>query len=59
MNIDEQILRNIIRDAINQNKLFELVFTENGRRLWQSWPEERFRKIVLDILNKSGGLKNE
>ena len=47
---DESTLRSIIRKAIQEGKLFELVFTDEGRRLWASWPEERMRKIVREEL---------
>jgi hypothetical protein len=52
MKFDESVLRSIIRKAIQEQKLFELVFTDEGRRLWATWPEEQFRRIVKEELKK-------
>ncbi len=52
MTFDERVLRSIIRRAIWEGKLFELVFTNNGRILWSSWSDEKFKEIVQDELNK-------
>ncbi|MHA1289278.1 MAG: hypothetical protein ACTSPB_17975 [Candidatus Thorarchaeota archaeon] len=49
---DEKILEDIIERAIQEGKLFELLFTNNGRRLWSSWPEERMRKKVKAALGR-------
>jgi len=49
---DEQILEDIIERAIQEGKLFELLFTDSGRRLWSSWPEERMRKKVKTVLGR-------
>jgi hypothetical protein len=46
------MLTEIIRKAIAEGKLFELVFSENGKRLWSSWPEERFKEMVLKELKR-------
>lgn len=54
MTWDERTLRDIVRKAIQEGKLFELVFTEQGRRLWSSWTEKKFREIVLEELRRSG-----
>jgi len=53
MTVDEKILRDIVKKAIDEGKLFDLVFTEDGRRLWKSWPEERFKRIVREEIRKS------
>jgi hypothetical protein len=50
MNIDEKILRDIISNAIQERKLFELIFTNEGRRIWENWPEEKVKKIVKELL---------
>ena len=50
--IDEKILESIIKQAIQEGKLFELLFTDNGRRLWSSWPEDKMKKKVKQILQK-------
>jgi len=34
MTFDEQVLRNIVRKSIQRGKLFELIFSKNGRRIW-------------------------
>lgn len=51
-NFDESVLRNIIKKAIQEQKLFELIFTEKGKRLWASWSEEKVRQIVKEELKK-------
>ena len=33
----EACLERIIERAIEEGKLFELLFTENGRKLWEKW----------------------
>jgi len=33
----EACLERIIEWAIEEGKLFELLFTENGRKLWEKW----------------------
>ena len=53
MTVDERTLRDIVRKAIDEGKLFDLVFTEDGRRLWKSWSEERFKRIVREEIRKS------
>ncbi|RLF05877.1 MAG: hypothetical protein DRJ64_05095 [Thermoprotei archaeon] len=50
-NVDYWLYR-IIERAIEEGKLFELLFTENGRRLWKNYPEKRVRKYVCDILRR-------
>ncbi len=52
----EAVLKDIIRQAVKEGKLFELLFTEEGKRLWNSWPEERMKRFVLKELRK---VKNE
>ncbi len=53
MTEDEMMLREVIRHSIQEGKLFELVFGE-GRRLWKSWTEEKFRRMVLEELKRWG-----
>ena len=50
--VDEWFLQSIVRQAIKEGKLFELIFTENGRRLWKGWPEHKFKKLVLKELKR-------
>jgi hypothetical protein len=47
----EQTMERIVERAIQEGKLFELLFTENGRRLWQAWGEERIRDLIFQKLN--------
>ena len=51
MSEDEKMLREVIRRSIQKGKLFELVFGE-GKRLWKSWTEEKFRRMVLEELER-------
>jgi len=46
----EACLERIIERAIEEGKLFELLFTEQGRRLWRGWSEEQVRKMILKKL---------
>jgi hypothetical protein len=49
--------------AIEEGKLFELIFTEEGRKLWEKWGEDRIRELVMKKLgiafekrkNRKGG----
>ena len=43
-------LKETIRKAIDQGKLFELVFTPKGRRLWANYPEKRVKEMVKSQL---------
>ena len=49
----EACLERIIEKAIEEGKLFELLFTENGRKLWEKWGEDRIRALVMKKLNIS------
>jgi hypothetical protein len=51
----EQIIEEIVERAIQEGKLFELLFTKNGRRLWQFWGEERIRDLIFKKLKIKGG----
>ena len=51
----ESVLESIIDRAIKEGKLFELLFTENGRRLWATWKEDTVKKLVRKKL-KGGKL---
>ena len=46
----ESVLESIIDRAIKEGKLFELLFTENGRRLWATWEEDTVKKLVREKL---------
>ncbi len=47
----ERMLRDVVSQAIEKGKLFELIFTEEGRRLWgPQYSEEKFRKMVREEL---------
>ncbi len=49
----ERMLRDVVREAIEKGKLFELIFTEEGRRLWSlQYSEEKFKKMVREELKK-------
>ena len=48
VHFDEDCLRDIIRKAIKNGKLFELIFTEDGQRLWSYHPN--FKKMVKQEL---------
>jgi len=46
----EQIIERIVERAIQEGKLFELLFTENGHHLWQFWGEEKIRDLIFQKL---------
>jgi len=48
----KEVLRGIIRKAIQEGKLFDLIFSEEGRRLWARYPEEQIRRMVKEELKK-------
>ena len=48
----EKTLEGIIKKAIKEGKLFELLFTEEGRRLWMGWPERRVKEMVQKALKR-------
>ena len=61
----EACLERIIERAIEEGKLFELIFTEEGRKLWEKWGEDRIRALVMKKLgiafekkkkNRGGGV---
>lgn len=52
---DEMVMREIIRKAIREGKLYELVFTDAGRRLWKTYPEDRFKRMVKEEISKKEG----
>jgi len=63
----EACLERIIERAIEEGKLFELIFTEEGRKLWEKWGEDRIRELVMKKLgiafekrkNRGGGVNHE
>jgi hypothetical protein len=46
----EMCLERIVERAIEEGKLFELLFTEKGRKLWQGWQEHQIRALVFKKL---------
>jgi hypothetical protein len=46
----EACLESVIERAIEEGKIFELLFSESGRKLLKGWPEEKIRKIILKKL---------
>ena len=48
----DYMLVEIIKRAIQERKLFELLFTEEGERLWKSYPEDKVKKLVRSILRR-------
>jgi hypothetical protein len=49
----EACIERIVERAIEEGKLFELLFTEKGRRLWQGksgWSEDTIRALVMKKL---------
>jgi len=46
----EMCLERIVERAIEEGKLFELLFTEEGRKLWQGWREDQVRNLVFKKL---------
>jgi len=47
----EACIEKIVERAIEEGKLFELLFTEEGRRLWEKWGEDRIRELVMKKLS--------
>jgi hypothetical protein len=46
----EMCLERIVERAIEEGKLFELLFTERGRKLWQGWREDQIRALIFKKL---------
>jgi hypothetical protein len=46
----EACLERIVERAIEEGKLFELLFTEEGRRLWEWRGEDKMRDLVMKKL---------
>jgi len=46
----EACIEKIVERAIEEGKLFELLFTEEGRKLWEKWGEDRIRELVMKKL---------
>lgn len=51
----EMCLERLVERAIEEGKLFELLFTEEGRRLWQGWREDQIRALVIEKLKIKKG----
>ena len=47
----EACIERIVEKAIEEGKLFELLFTEEGCRLWEKWGEDRIRELVMKKLS--------
>jgi hypothetical protein len=47
----EACIEKIVERAIEEGKLFELLFTEEGRKLWEKWGEDRIRELVMKKLS--------
>jgi hypothetical protein len=45
----EACLEKIVERAIEEGKLFELLFTDEGKKLWEKWGEERMGVIVVAL----------
>jgi hypothetical protein len=46
----EACIEKIVERAIEEGKLFELLFTEEGRQLWKGWREDQIRALVMQKL---------
>lgn len=46
----EACIERVVERAIEENKLFELLFTEEGRKLWKGWREDQIRALVMQKL---------
>ena len=46
----EACIEKIVERAIEEGKLFELLFTERGRQLWKGWREDQIRELVMKKL---------
>ncbi|MDK2800209.1 MAG: hypothetical protein PWQ70_1828 [Clostridiales bacterium] len=51
----ESCIERVVERAIEEGKLFELLFTEEGRRLWQGWREDQIRALVMKKLKIKKG----
>ena len=46
----EACIERIVERAIEEGKLFELLFTEEGKRLWKGCREDQIRALVMQKL---------
>lgn len=46
----EMCLERLVERAIEGGKLFELLFTEEGRKLWEWRGEDKMRELVMKKL---------
>ena len=44
-NIDDW-LQDVIDNVIREGKLFDLLFSETGRQIWEGYPEKKIKKMV-------------
>ena len=54
--IDELYIRKLIQYAIKEGKLFELLISEEGKRLWKK-NEHKMKRWVKEELSKYGHKK--
>ena len=53
--LPEMCLERLVERAIEEGKLFELLFTEEGRRLWEWRGEDKMRELVMKKLKIKKG----
>jgi len=46
----EACIERVVERAIEEGKLFELLFTEEGKQLWKGWREDQIRALVMQKL---------
>jgi hypothetical protein len=46
----EACIEKIVEKAIEEGRLFELLFTEEGRKLWKGWREDQIKALVMQKL---------
>jgi len=46
----EACIERVVERAIEEGKLFELLFTEEGKKLWKGWREDQIRALVMQKL---------
>jgi len=49
--LPQACIERIIERAIEEGKLFELLFTEEGRKLWKGWREDQIRALIMRKLS--------
>jgi hypothetical protein len=46
----EACIERVVERAIEEGKLFELLFTEEGKQLWKGWREDQIKALVMQKL---------